>query len=92
MLETDFLPVVASPPATSTARRADPATAVARTASDSSDRQPHDLLDADVARELARLLSGLRFGSVEIVVHDGAITQMERREKLRMTGVPPRRV
>ncbi|MCA3129815.1 MAG: YezD family protein [Betaproteobacteria bacterium] len=51
----------------------------------------HSGLDATLARELARLLAGLRFGSVEIVVHDGAITQVERRERLRLTGVPFRR-
>lgn len=28
-------------------------------------------------------LTGLRFGSVEIVVHDGRITQIERRERFR---------
>lgn len=30
-------------------------------------------------------LEGIRFGSVEIVVHDGRIVQIERREKIRVT-------
>lgn len=35
-------------------------------------------------REIARQLEGLRYGSVEIVVHEGHVTQIERREKLRV--------
>lgn len=33
--------------------------------------------------EISQALSGLRFGSVEIVVHDGKVTQIERKEKYR---------
>jgi hypothetical protein len=33
---------------------------------------------------IARALQGLRFGSVEITVHDGRVTLIERREKVRM--------
>jgi hypothetical protein len=29
-------------------------------------------------------LSGLRFGSVEIIVHDSKVVQIERKEKLRL--------
>jgi hypothetical protein len=36
---------------------------------------------------LARLLREVRYGSIEIVVHDGRITQIERREKVRFA--PP---
>ena len=39
----------------------------------------------DVLNEIARQLAGLRFGSVEIVVHDGVVTQIERREKVRLS-------
>jgi len=31
-----------------------------------------------------RALRGLRFGSVEIVVHDGRVVQIERRERVRL--------
>jgi hypothetical protein len=31
-------------------------------------------------------LANLRYGSVEIVVHDGRITQIERHEKIRVSG------
>jgi hypothetical protein len=36
-------------------------------------------------RELAAALEGLRYGSVEIVVHDSRVVQIERREKMRLT-------
>jgi hypothetical protein len=44
-----------------------------------------------VIQEIARQLRGLRFGSVEIVVHEGSVTQIERREKVRLTPAPPPR-
>ncbi|WP_342672709.1 YezD family protein [Candidatus Nitrospira nitrosa] len=31
-------------------------------------------------------LKGLRFGSVEITVHDSRVVQIERKEKMRMGG------
>jgi hypothetical protein len=45
---------------------------------------PVDLLRSDVAAAVARALSGLRFGAVEIVVHDGRIAHIERRERVRL--------
>lgn len=33
-----------------------------------------------------RALEGIRFGSVEITVHDAKIVQIERREKIRFEG------
>ena len=44
-------------------------------------------IDLDVARAwapIARALDGLKYGSVEIVVHNGRIVQIERREKVRL--------
>ncbi len=32
---------------------------------------------------LRRAVHGLRYGSVELVVHDGRVVQIERREKVR---------
>jgi hypothetical protein len=49
---------------------------------DSPPAIPAEVLDA-----LTRLVRELRFGSIEIVVHEGRITQIERREKLRF-GTP----
>ncbi|HXG29010.1 MAG TPA: YezD family protein [Nevskiales bacterium] len=55
-----------------------------------------DELDASepgtpVLHQILRALHRLRYGAVEIVVHDGRIVQIERREKLRLdTGLPTR--
>jgi len=40
-------------------------------------------IPTEVLEALTRLVRELRFGSIEIVVHEGRITQIERREKLR---------
>ncbi len=39
--------------------------------------------DALVSRIL-ELVRGIRFGSVEVVVHEGKVVQIERREKVRL--------
>lgn len=38
---------------------------------------------ADLAKQIAAALQGIRFGSVEITIHDSRIVQVERKEKLR---------
>lgn len=38
----------------------------------------------DIARQIAALLEDIRFGSVEIVVHDGRIVQIDKHEKFRV--------
>ncbi|MEP6572403.1 MAG: YezD family protein [Gemmatimonadota bacterium] len=43
---------------------------------------------AAVMARIAAALEGLRFGSVEIVVHEGRVVQVERREKVRLTSEP----
>ncbi|HEY0975321.1 MAG TPA: DUF2292 domain-containing protein [Solimonas sp.] len=48
-------------------------------------------LDANAQRELLRALDGLRFGTVEITVHNGRIVQIERREKVRLDDLAPAR-
>jgi hypothetical protein len=35
-------------------------------------------------RELLRAVRALRFGSVEVTVHDGRVVQIEKREKVRL--------
>ena len=42
-----------------------------------------DTVNEAVFREIVAQLAGLRFGSLEIVVHEGRVTQIERRERLR---------
>ncbi|WP_083930521.1 YezD family protein [Methylovulum miyakonense] len=39
--------------------------------------------NADIARQIIHMLENIRYGSVEIVVHDSKIVQIERKEKLR---------
>lgn len=43
----------------------------------------HPSLDPESLRQIERALAGLKFGGVEITVHDGQITLIERREKIR---------
>ncbi len=43
-----------------------------------------DDLDPVLAGALAAALRGLRFGSLEVVVHDSRVVQLERREKVRL--------
>lgn len=38
---------------------------------------------AEVIAEIQRAIEQLRFGSVEITVHEGRVTQIEKREKVR---------
>lgn len=38
----------------------------------------------EVLDNVAQALAGLRFGSIEIVVHEGKVTQIERKEKFRL--------
>ena len=40
----------------------------------------------EVIQEIIRSIDLLRFGSIEITVHDGRVTQIERREKVRFNN------
>ena len=44
----------------------------------------YQALPRQVLAELARQLDGLRYGTIELTVHDGRIVQIERREKIRL--------
>lgn len=47
--------------------------------------QPEDEQnDTSSLLEIARALQGLRFGAVEITVHNGQVVQIERKEKMRL--------
>ncbi len=37
----------------------------------------------EVINHITSILQGIRFGSLEIIVHDGKIVQIERKEKIR---------
>ena len=38
----------------------------------------------DIAQHIAAILQEIRFGSIEIVVHDGRIVQIDKHEKFRI--------
>jgi hypothetical protein len=44
-------------------------------------------LNKEVIDEIIKSLEAIRFGSVEITVHDGRITQIERSEKVRFQDI-----
>jgi len=41
--------------------------------------------DSRVLEEVTKALAGLRYGAIEIVVHDGRVTQIETRKKTRLS-------
>lgn len=41
--------------------------------------------NSGLVKELLSAINSLRFGSVEITVHEGRVTQIEKREKVRFT-------
>ncbi len=47
-------------------------------------RPPHPQNDADILHEIRSALHGLKFGSVEITLHNGQVVQIERKEKIRL--------
>ncbi len=47
---------------------------------------PTESLSQEVLRRLSDALRGLRYGAVEITVHDGRVVQIERTEKLRLSS------
>lgn len=49
------------------------------------------VLPEEILGTLVRLIREVRFGSIEIVVHEGRITQIERREKVRFPSSRPLR-
>jgi len=39
----------------------------------------------EIALQIASILQNIRFGSVEVVVHDGKVVQIDKRERFRLT-------
>lgn len=54
------------------------------TASDA--RPSNEELDPKVAVEILRAIGDLSYGSVEVVVHDSRVVQIERKEKIRFAS------
>ena len=47
--------------------------------------------ESGIEQIILQALKDLRFGSVEIIVHDSKVVQIERREKVRVELESPRR-
>lgn len=45
-----------------------------------------DRTSAETEQQLLHALKGIRYGSVEIIIHDSRIVQIERKEKVRFVG------
>lgn len=47
--------------------------------------------EREIEQEILRAVKGIRYGSVEIVIHDSRVVQIERKEKLRFEKDAPTR-
>ena len=52
--------------------------------SQSEDAAPRDRLPAEVEEQILRAISRVHYGSIEIMIHDGCVVQIECREKIRL--------
>jgi hypothetical protein len=41
-------------------------------------------IPVDIRQQILRTIGSIEYGSVEIVIHDGKVMQIERREKIRV--------
>ena len=41
-------------------------------------------IEATIAQEILRAVARIEYGSVEVVIHDGKVVQIECKEKIRM--------
>ena len=41
-------------------------------------------IPVDIRQQILRAIGSIQYGSVEVVIHDGKVTQIERREKIRV--------
>jgi len=42
--------------------------------------------NSDVEQQILRAIKDVRYGSVEIIIHDSKVVQIERKEKIRFEG------
>ena len=47
--------------------------------------QKDNQISADIAREILRAVASIAYGSVEIVIHENKVVQIECREKIRVS-------
>ena len=50
----------------------------------STTSQDSHLVSRDIKQEILRAIASIKYGSVEIVIHDGQVVQIECREKIRI--------
>ena len=55
------------------------------------DRQTDKRLSPEVEQEILRAVARIDYGSIEVVVHDGKVVQIECREKIRVARDEPGR-
>jgi hypothetical protein len=46
-------------------------------------------LPPEVAEQILRAVRHVKYGSVEVVIHDARVVQVERREKIRVSPAKP---
>ncbi|SDW11721.1 MULTISPECIES: YezD family protein [Nitrosomonas] len=51
--------------------------------------QSSQLIPQDIKQEILRAIARIQFGSVEIIIHDGQVMQIECREKIRVRHADP---
>lgn len=44
-----------------------------------------------VCREILKAVAGIQYGSVEVLIHDSRVVQIEAREKIRFNEAPKKR-
>ena len=49
---------------------------------------PSPIPPAELERLVLDAIAGIRFGAVEVTIHDGRIVQIEKREKVRAEPAP----
>ena len=49
---------------------------------------PPASLPASLARRIEQALRGLRYGTIQLVVHEAQVVRIERIERIRLTGSP----
>ena len=49
-----------------------------------SDRRVERQIPAEIRQQILSAIAHLEYGSVEVVVHDGGVVQIESREKIRV--------
>ena len=55
------------------------------------DGQTDRRLSAEIEQEILRAIARIDYGSIEVVVHDGKVVQIECREKIRVVRDEPGR-